>query len=56
MESNEQKKLMNKIETEAWNRPTAITGEVGREDWRKEGEGVSQRTYMHKSWTQTTVW
>ena len=29
---------------------------VGREDWLKEGEGISVRTYMQDPWTWTTVW
>ena len=28
------------------------TGE-GREEWLKEGGGISQRTYIHDSWTWT---
>ena len=24
--------------------------------WLKEGEGISQGTYMHYPWTWTTVW
>ena len=28
----------------------------GMRDWMKEGEGISQRTYMHDPWTWTTVW
>ena len=24
--------------------------------WMKVGEGISQRTYIHNPWTQTTVW
>ena len=27
-----------------------------RGDWMKEGEGISQRTYMHDPQTQITVW
>ena len=31
---------------------------LGREEGsgKKEGEGISQRTYMHDPWTWTTVW
>ena len=28
----------------------------GAEDWKKEGEEISQRTCMHSLWTQTVVW
>ena len=28
----------------------------GRGHWMTEGEGTSQRTYMHGPWTQTAVW
>ena len=28
----------------------------GEEKEMKEGEGISQRTYMHDPWTRTTVW
>ena len=34
----------------------AVRGEVGMVHWMKKGEGISQRTYMHDPWTQTTVW
>ena len=50
MESSEQKPT-NKIETEAWNRLTAVRGEGGM----KEGEGISQGTHMHNPQTQTIV-
>ena len=29
---------------------------VGRGEWWKEGEGVSQRTCMNDPWMWTTVW
>ena len=34
---------MNKVETgiDTWNRLTAVGGEWGRGDWKKEGEGSS---------------
>ena len=41
---------------ESWNRLTAVRGEGGGGDGLKEGEGISQRTYMHDPWTWTTVW
>ena len=49
---------MSKIEpeVESWNTLTAVRGEEGGGDYLKEGEGISQRTYMHDSWTWTTVW
>lgn len=40
---------------EQTDRLTAIRGEVGGEDCMKEGEGMSQGTYMHNPKTQTTV-
>ena len=30
--------------------------EVEAENWMKEGDGISQRIYMHNPWTQTIVW
>ena len=51
-ECNEQNKVMNKIETEAWIHETdwQLSGVMaGREEWMKESEGISQRTYTHNS-------
>ena len=28
----------------------------GGRDWMKDGEGSSQRTFMHDPWTWTKVW
>ena len=28
----------------------------GSREWLKEGERISQRTYMHDPWTGTRVW
>ena len=28
----------------------------GGTDWLKEGEGISQRIYMHDMWAWTMVW
>ena len=36
-----------------WNRLIAIRRGG---DWIKEGEGISQRTYMHDPWTWTMGW
>ena len=44
---------MRKIEPETWNRLIAVGGEVGSREWRKEGEGISQKTCMNDSWTWT---
>ena len=44
VESNEQDKNRS-IDT--WNRLTAVRGEDEGVDWMKEGERISQRTYMH---------
>ena len=33
-----------------------VRGEVGDGDCLKEGEGISQRTYMKDLWTWTMVW
>ena len=30
--------------------------ERGSGDWLKEGEGISQRTYMKDPWTETMEW
>lgn len=38
-----------------WHRLRAVSEERGGA-WVKDGEGVSQRTYMHDPWTQTTAW
>ena len=48
MESTEQNKLMNKIERDMgmWNRLQISEGN-GEGNWIKEGEKISQRTYMH---------
>ena len=37
-------------------RLTALRGEQCRGEWWKEGEGISQRTYMNDPWTWTTEW
>ena len=50
VESNEQDKNRS-IDT--WNRLTAVRGEDEGVDWMKEGERISQRTYMHP-WKLTT--
>ena len=49
---------MSKIEpeVESWNTLTAVRGEEGGGDYLKEGEGISQRTYMKGPWTWTMVW
>ena len=39
-----------------WNGLRAVRGEEEKGDWMKEDERISQRTYMHDSWTETTVW
>ena len=51
-------KLTNKIATEAWTHGTdrQLLEGKGAGDWMKEGEEVSQRTYMYYPWTQSTVW
>ena len=56
MESNEQNKLMNKIETEAWNiwnRLTAVRGEWGETGWKKV-KGLAKEhvcmTPRHRQW------
>ena len=36
--------------TESWNELTVLRGEVGGEDSLKEGERISQRTYMKDPW------
>ena len=41
---------------ESWNRLTAVREEAGGGDQLKEGEGVSQPTFMKDPWTWTTVW
>ena len=41
---------------DTYNRLHIVRGEGKRRDWMKEGEGISQRTYMHGPWTWTTVW
>ena len=61
MESNEQNKLTNKISNrtrgmDTWKRLTDLRGEEGGEDWIKQSEGISQRTYMHDPWAQTIMW
>ena len=38
------------------NRLIAVRQDGGGGDWLKEGEGISQRPYMHDVWTWTTVW
>ena len=50
--------LMNKTKnqnrvrgTKTQNRMTAVRGEAEGGDWLKEGEGASQRTYLHDPWT-----
>ena len=49
---------MSKTQTgmDTWNRPTAVREEQGGGDCLKEGEGISQRTYMKGPWTWTMVW
>ena len=37
---------------DTWNRLTDLREDGGRGDWIKEGEGISQRTYMHSSGTR----
>ena len=56
VESDEQGKLINKRETVACILGTDWQLSEGRGNWMKEGEGISQRTYTHKPWPQTTVW
>ena len=56
LESNEQNKVINEIETEAWTHGTDWQLLEGRgEDWMKEGGEISQRTYMHHPWTHTRM-
>ena len=38
---------------ETWNRLIAVGREEGGGKWRKEVEGISQRTCMNDSWTRT---
>ena len=57
MESNEQNKLVNKIETETQVHQTdRQLLERKCRNWMKEGERISQRTYMHDPWTGATIW
>ena len=49
-------KITNKRETEAWDIRTAARVERREGYWMKESEGISQNTYAHDPWTQTTVW
>ena len=51
---------MSNIEPEAWKHGTDWQhpdggGEGEREEWWKEGEGISLRTCMNDPWTWTTV-
>ena len=39
---------------ETWNRLIVVGGEERDGEWRKEGEGISQRACMNNSWTWTT--
>ena len=51
--------LMNKTKTEHeyMEQTDRSQWEEGSGDWVKEGEGMSQRTYMHNDpQTQTVVW
>ena len=56
VESNKHHKLTNKIEQKyrTWNRLTAARGEG--KDQMKDGEEISQRTFMHNPWTWTMKW
>ena len=56
VKSNEQNKLMGKIETESWARGTDWQQSVGIAGLDEEGEGISQRTHTHDPQTQATVW
>lgn len=54
---------MNKRKLTKQNRGHGYTGQIGKcqrgggDGHRvREGEGISQRTYMHSRWTQTIVW
>ena len=49
---------MNKIETQAWIRGTDWQLSEGSREWipDERRKGISQSTYMHDPWTQTTVW
>ena len=40
---------------DTWNRLTAVRGKEGGGDQMREGEGISQRSYMCDPWTQMTV-
>ena len=40
---------------DTWNKLKAIRGD-GEDYWIKEGEGISQKTYIHNPQAQTTVW
>ena len=39
---------------ETWNKLIAIGGKESGEEWRKKGEGISQRTCRNESWAWTT--
>ena len=49
MESNEQNKLTNKTETEAWTHGTDWQLPEGKGEgvWVKDSEGIKQKTYIH---------
>lgn len=36
--------------------PLELTERRGKRDWMKESEGISQRTCMRDTQTQTTAW
>ena len=58
VEPNEQNKLTNKIETEAWTREThwqAARGECGEGTGWKKGKGLSKKSYMHDRHRQPVV-
>ena len=56
--ANEQNKLTNKIETEAWIRGTEwqLSEESRVGNWMKEGEGISKKPHMPNPQTQTPAW
>ena len=56
MESNKQTNEQNRIRgIETWKSVTAVRGEGRGGYWLKEGEGISQSTYIHDPWSWTTV-
>ena len=53
VESNEQNKITNKIETEVQIHGTDLKLQTGVGwNWMREGEGIRQRMYMHNQQTQ----